>query len=277
MDPGYHAKGEFQIMAQRHLMRALAAAIVAGVGVTPLAAQTGFNGVITFRQDRDGTPTTFMQTTKGRKVRLDGFGSNAGALIVDGDAKTIMMVQPKEKQYLVMTAEDAKQMAAMMGPMAERMKTQHPEGAAGKFAFTNTGRTETVAGVPCEVWHGTYSSGEKGDQKEGDACMAKGVGFALAELIDANPLIQRGHAGWGTMQQYRELTAGGKGILKATSVKDGKVTTELEAIKIEPKVVSDDAFEPPAGFKEIWLGETMLKAQNAMKARHGQSPSKAAQ
>jgi hypothetical protein len=277
LDPDYHAKGEFQIMSRRHLMPALAASLCAAMGATPLAAQTGFNGVITFQQDGDGTPTTFVQTTKGGKVRLDGFASNSGSLIVDGSAKVIMVVQPKEQQYFVMTAEDAKQMGAMMGPMAERMRAKHSEADAGKFSFTNTGRTEIVAGVPCEVWHGTYSSGEKGDQKEGEACMAKGVGFALSDLIDANPLIQQGGAGWGKMQQYRELTAGGKGILKVTSIKGGKATTELEAIKIEPKVVSDDAFKPPAGFKEVRLGEAMMKVQNAMKARHGDSRDKSGQ
>jgi hypothetical protein len=29
--------------------------------------------------------------------------------------------------------------------------------------------------------------------------------------------------------------------------------------------VSDDAFKPPAGYKEVRMGDMMLKAQNAMK------------
>lgn len=248
-------------MRGRHLMLAAAAAVVGGAGAPSLAAQTGFNGVITFKQDRDGKPATFVQTTKGRKVRLEGFGSDSGALIVDGDAKVMMMVDPRQKQYMVMTDEDAKQMAAM----AEQMKMKRPEAAQGQMSFTNTGRRETVAGVPCEVWHGTYSGGDKTEQREGDACMAKGVGFALAEITLGNPMLQRGGPGWAQMQQYHELVAGGKGILKATTVKDGKVTTELEATRIEPKVVSDDAFKPPAGYTEIRMGDMMLKAQNAMK------------
>ncbi|HEX2637134.1 MAG TPA: DUF4412 domain-containing protein [Gemmatimonadales bacterium] len=248
-------------MRGKHLMLAAAVAAVGGAGASSLAAQTGFNGVITFTQDRDGKPATFVQTTKGRKVRLQGFGSDSGALIVDGDAKVMMMVNPKEQQYMVMTDEDAKQMAAM----AEQMKAKHPEADRGQMSFTNTGRRETVAGVPCEVWHGTYSGGESDEKREGDACMAKGVGFALAEITLGNPMLQRGAPGWSQMQQYRDLVAGGKGILKATTIKDGKVTTELEATKIEPKVVSDDAFKPPAGYKEIRMGDMMLKAQNAMK------------
>jgi hypothetical protein len=51
-----------------------------------------------------------------------------------------------------------------------------------------------VAGVSCEVWHGVYTN-EEGKQEEGDACVAKGVGLALAEMTYANPMAQRGHAG----------------------------------------------------------------------------------
>jgi hypothetical protein len=247
-------------MRGKHLILAAVAAAMAGAGASSLAAQTGFNGVITFKQDRDGKPATFVQTTKGRKVRLEGFGSDSGALIVDGDAKVMMMVDPKERRYMVMTDEDAKQMAAM----TEQMKAKHPDAAQGQMSFTNTGRRETVAGVPCEVWHGTYSGGEKTEKREGDACMAKGVGFALAEITLGNPMLQRGAPGWSQMQQYHDLVAGGKGILKATTLEDGKVTTELEATKIEPKVVSDDAFKPPAGYTEMRMGDMMLNAQKAM-------------
>lgn len=106
----------------------VAAAIAAGsLPAGESAAQTGFDGVITFmQQGSSGKPTTVVQTSKGRKLRLDGFGADSGAMIIDGDAKTMMMIQPKERQYVVMTEEDAKQMAAMMGPMSERMKQHEP-------------------------------------------------------------------------------------------------------------------------------------------------------
>jgi hypothetical protein len=255
-------------MRATHLL--LAAAAVAGsgsgVGAPSLAAQTGFNGVITFKHMEEGKPATFVQTTKGRKVRLDGFGSDSGSMIIDGDAKVMMMVQPREKQYMVMTEDDAKQMAAMMEPMAERMKARHTAADSGKFSFTNTGRRETVAGVSCEVWHGSYSGGETDDDaREGDACVARGVGFDLAAITSANPMMRRGGAGWQQMQQYRDLVGADKGILKATRTKDGKTTTELEATQIERKVVSDDAFKAPAGYKEVRVGDMMMKAQNAMK------------
>ena len=81
-------------------------------------AQTGFNGVITFlNAGSSGKQDTFVQYTKGRKVRFDGFGSSKGSMIVDNDAKVMMMVDPEKKQYITMTEDDAKQMQAMMGPM----------------------------------------------------------------------------------------------------------------------------------------------------------------
>jgi hypothetical protein len=241
-----------------------AAAVAAAAGARPasVAAQTGFNGVITFIDyPQSGKPRTFVQTTKGHKVRLDGMGGEQGAMIVDGDAKVMMMVQPEKKQYFTMTEEDVKQSQAMMAPMLERAKGTNRHAEPGKYSFSNTGRTETVAGVPCQVWHGVYT--DEGKKQEGDACVANGVGFALAELTFANPM--RGGTGYEQFEQYRQLVGGNKGILKVTKIEDGKTVPQMEATKIEPKVVSDDAFKPPLGYTEVKMGDMMKQAQNAMK------------
>jgi len=65
------------------------------------------------------------------------------------------------------------------------------------------------------------------------------------------------------LEQYRQLVGGNKGILKATSIKDGKSTTDFEATKIEPKVVSDSVFAPPPGYKEIRMADMMMQAHGA--------------
>jgi hypothetical protein len=148
--------------------------------------------------------------------------------------------------------------------MLERAKAAKSHKEPGKYSFSNTGRTETVAGVPCQVWHGVYT-GDEGKKDEGDACVANGVGFALAELTFANPMAQRGGTGYEQFEQYRQLVGGNKGILKVTKVEDGKPVTEMEATKIERKLVSDDAFKPPAGYTEVKMGDMMRQAQNAMK------------
>lgn len=254
---------------------ALAAILVgAPVPVRQAVAQTGFNGVITFRSEgSSGKSDTVVQYTKGRKVRLDGFGSEHGAMIVDNDAKLLMIVDPAKQQYMTMTEDDAKQMQAMMGPMMEQMKQrQSSKPDAGKLSFGKTGKTEIVAGVPCEVWRGTYT-GPTGEPDEGEACIATGVGFALDALTFNNPMLQRPGAAHDQLEQYRQLVGGNKGILKATSVKGGKAAVQLEAIKIERKALGDDVFAPPAGYKEIRMGDMMRKAHDAMSQReHGRQP-----
>ena len=234
------------------------------VGV--LAAQSSFNGVITFlNAGTSGQQDTFVQYTKGNKIRLDGFGSTHGSMIIDNDAKIMMMVDPSKKQVMTMTEDDAKQMQAMMGPMMDRMKQQgKKDEETGKASFTKTGKTETVAGVRCEVYHGVYIE-DDGDKDEGDACVATGVGFRLDAVTFNNPMVQRGGAGYGRMQQFRELVAGNKGILKAKSYKDGTVKTDMEAVKIEPKSLGDDMFAVPPGYKEIRMADMMMQAHNAMK------------
>jgi membrane peptidoglycan carboxypeptidase len=258
---------EEQLMMRRYCRAVGVLLVAAAMPAGSALAQTGFNGVITFvNEGSAGKQDTFVQYTKGHKVRLDGFGSQRGAMIVDNDAKVMMMVDPEKKQYMTMTEEDAKQMQAMMGPMMERMKQQQSKkaDAGAKVSFAKTGKTETVAGVPCEVYRGEYVE-EDGDKDEGEACVATGVGFALDALTFNNPMVQRGGAGYDRMQQFRDLVGGNKGILKAKSFQDGKVKTDMEAIKIERKSPGDDMFTPPAGYKEIRMADMMMQAHNAMK------------
>lgn len=247
-----------------------AAAVLLVTALVPfgmLAAQSSFNGVITFlNEGESGRQDTFVQYTKGNKVRLDGFGATHGSMIIDNDAKVMMMVDPGKKQVMTMTEADAKQMQAMMGSMMKQ--PGKPEAAADKASFTKTGKTETVAGVRCDIYHGVYVE-DDGDKDEGDACVATGVGFRLDAVTFNNPMIQRGGAAAGRMEQFRQLVAGNKGILKAKSYKDGQVKTDMEAVKIEPKSLGDDVFAVPPGYKEIRMADMMMGAMKGMKMNQG--------
>jgi hypothetical protein len=240
---------------------------MAPVPVGALAAQSSFNGVITFlNEGSSGKQDTFVQYTKGNKVRLDGFGATHGSMIIDNDAKVMMMVDPGKKQVMTMTEDDAKQMQAMMGSMMKQ-PAKEDEGS-NKASFTKTGKTETVAGVRCEIYHGVYVE-DNGDKDEGDACVATGVGFRLDAVTFNNPMIQRGGAAAGRMEQFRQLVAGNKGILKAKSYEDGQVKTDMEAVKIEPKALGDDVFAVPPGYKEIRMADMMMGAMKGMKMNQG--------
>jgi len=251
----------------RRSWKTVAVLLVASpVPIGVLAAQSSFNGVITFlSKGESGRQDTFVQYTKGNKVRLDGFGATHGAMIIDNDAKVMMMVDPDKKQVMTMTEDDANQMQAMMGSM---MKQPGKEDASDKASFTKTGKSETVAGVRCEIYHGVYVE-DDGDKDEGDACVATGVGFRLDAVTFNNPMLQRGGAAAGRMQQFRQLVAGNKGILKAKSYKDGETQTDMEAVKIEPKALGDDVFGVPPGYKEVRLADMMAGAMKGMKMNHG--------
>jgi hypothetical protein len=241
---------------------------VSAVPTAGVAAQTGFTGAITFvNAAGSGKQDTFVQYTQGRKVRLEGFGTHSGVLIVDNDAKTMIMLDPAKKQAITMTEDDAKQMQAMMGPMLERMRQQKSKkGDPGNFTFSKTGRTETVAGVPCEVYRGDYTDVD-GEKLQGEACVANGVGFALDALTFNNPLMQRGNSDYERMQQFRDVVGGNKGILSAKSFKDGKPTTDMTAVRIERKALGAELFQTPAGYTVTRMGDMLMQAHQGMQAQ----------
>ena len=234
------------------------------VAPAPAAAQTGFEGVITFQQynKSDGTHSTMVQTSKGHKVRWDGMGSDNSTMILDGDSHTMIAVNNKEKSYVTITQADMDQMAAMMKPMADRRKAQNKGDSDNKFKvdLAKTGRTETVAGTRCEVWHGT-STDDEGKKKEGEACVANGVGFEIYDLMLNNPMSKQMRGSMQeSMEKYKQMMSGGKGLLKMTSIENGKSTVDMEATKIEKKSVGDDAFKPPAGYTGQSMGQMMQGA-----------------
>jgi hypothetical protein len=251
----------------RTVPAALAACTLAltalAVAPAPAAGQTGFQGVITFQQYNkgDGTHSTMIQTTKGNKVRLDSMGGSKSSMILDGDTHTMIMIEPGEKKYMVVTQADMDQMAAMMKPATPR----DPKEREYKVDLKDTGRTETVAGTKCEVWHGT-STDPDGQKHEGEACVATGVGFEAYNIALNNPMTNRmrGASLQSAVEQYKKVLSGGKGVLKMTSIENGKPTVDMVATKIEPKRVSDDAFKPPAGYTGQSMGQMMQHAAQQM-------------
>ena len=256
-----------------HAALAACTLALAAFVVMPLAAQTGFEGVTTFKQYKksDGTFTTMVQTTKGHKVRWQGMGSDSSIMIFDGDSHSMMIVQPDKKTYMTITQQDMEQAAAMMKGMEDRMKAKR--GASDADAekdkdkdfdldVKNTGRHETVAGVRCEVWHGTTT--ENGKKKEGEACVAPGAGLEIYDVMVNNPMTKRSGRFDAMMAKYKQVLSGGKGILKMTSIDEGKTVVDMEATKIERKSVSDDAFKPPAGYTGTSMGQMMMQAQQQM-------------
>lgn len=218
-------------------------------------AQTGFNGTITFAMHSDkGKTSTMIQTTSGNKLRMEVFdsakgpGQNSG-VILDGDAHTMTVVMPEQQKYMTMTQDQMKQTSAAMSGMSGMNAGSQSSATGTPWTVTNTGRTETVAGVSCDVYHASGTT-RAGKASEGDVCLAKGVGLSIMD-----PAYQ-GIMGMGRMNaapeyaQVSDLLKGGKGILKVTEIKDGKSTVVLEAIKIDRSSPSSSAFAPPPSFTQ---------------------------
>jgi hypothetical protein len=226
------------------------------LGAIPAPAQTPFEGVITFRMtEPNGKLTEVTQTTKGRKFRLDGIGESPRGrgvtMIMDADAQRMVMLMPADKRAMVMTREDMEKMAEMaksMGVDAEVAAGEKPD-----VDFTKSGRTETVAGVRCEVWAGSFSDGDK--KREGEICLADGVGFALLDAMASNPMLGRGVS--NELARYHRLVGPNKGILKVTALENGTRKVQLEATRIERKAVDNATFATPEGYTEVNMGQMM--------------------
>jgi len=203
----------------------------------PARAAAQFEGVITIAvHDKQDGNMTLTQWTMGNKYRLDmdqgsqdGDGPGVATMILNHDAKTVTMVMYAQQMYMTSPMTAPKPQAA--GKDEEDM---------GKL--TSTGRTETVAGVSCEVYHGVTTEG--GKQQEGDICFAKGVGFMPALMSGA------GAMGEGMRGLYAKIgVPPGSGIMKVTSYVQGKPYVDMEVTKVDRRALSASDFQPPVGYK----------------------------
>jgi uncharacterized protein DUF4412 len=227
------------------IVAASGALLVAG-GARSATAQTGFEGVITYRTHEGGDKEHLMtMATKGNKLRIESGDSSTagmGAMIWDGDAHTSTIIMPQRKMYMRSSTDQT--MADIPG-----MAKKPDDTPAPKFDITKTGRTETVAGVNCDVYHGT--SVTDGKTEEGELCVAKGVGFFMPGMMNGmgrrNPTEAQRYAA------LRQAFGENSGILKATKMVDGKPVVQLEATKIERKSLPDAVFEPPPDYTQFQM------------------------
>jgi hypothetical protein len=216
------------------------AGAVAGVGAqaAPLKAQA-WEGVIEFKGFTHDS-ARMIQTSKGTMLRMDMVKvgknqSNRGAVIFDSKTRMMTMIMYDQKRY----------MTTPMGAMDSMIAGVREGHKAPKISFKDTGRSEVVAGVKCEIYHGTTTR-EDGKVEEGEACLAKGVGFNMMENFTG----KRGSSDPAT-ELFREFAAKDLRMIKAWRMKDGKMEVALEATKIERKSIPDSEFLPPPGFTKL--------------------------
>ena len=215
----------------RVMMRALPAVLVVIVasGTGRVLQAQAFEGTLTFRARGDDGEKTITEWVRGASLRYDYAGApgREGTMIIDGTARTRTVIMPARKMYMTVPYD----------PAARKTWA----GEKPQVTWTRTGKTETVAGVRCEVIHG--SGVENGKPKEADLCVAKGIGFGGS--TGAGPFGE-------ALAEFANLDLKpGEGIVKVTSLDEGKSEVELELTKVDRRSLAAVEFEPPVGYTRV--------------------------
>jgi hypothetical protein len=243
-------------------------AAVAVIASSPTRAQS--DGTITFvtHSDQGGKDATMIQYTKGQKFRMESGGPEPAeaAFIVDGGTGTTTILMIKDLKYMQFTKQDAQKFAANAKPYVDALPKSTettPAPAATPVAPTKTDihvtktGTAMVAGVSCDVYLITGTD-NNGKPVNGEVCAAKGVGFFLSNAMVGMGAMMGGAgggAGMGANQaryaSYSDILSDGKGIIKISSIENGKKVVAMEATKIDRTSPPDAMFEVPPGYTKF--------------------------
>lgn len=149
-------------------------------------------------------------------------------MIMDGTNRIILM--PDKKQYMNMPAEFGGRAAA--------------EASKRRGVAVKTGKTENVAGIPCEDWH-YKGTDEDGKAEEGEVCVARGAGLMINRL-SGGMMAHMFDAGGPA---FNEAINSGGGIMKVTS--NGKLS--LIAVRAQATAVPDAVFVPPPDYTALTM------------------------
>lgn len=198
-----------------------------------LAGAAAFQGELDMiiKSDKGGSDGLIL--VKGAKQRMEFHtpDSKTTAMIMDGDAKKMIVLDDARKTATVMSLEK---------PDVTPPSTPPPGAPAGvspkQHEFKRTDKKDVVAGYDCEIW--TYEEPDK----KGEICVAGGFsllgmgGMSLGALngkIDGMPLRAIGQT------------------------KDGKEKERWEVTKIERRSVPDDKFQVPPGYQTTDMDQLM--------------------
>jgi len=242
-------------MTTRSLITIAASAVFLSGISRPAAAQNGFTGVITFAtHSENGRNGTLIETASGNKVRIESVDSARGpgargAIIIDAGARTFTILM-NQQRYMVVTEDQMKARMAGASAMSQQMNQSQP--TTGQISVVNTGRTETVAGVSCQVYHVT--GGATSESHDSDVCVAQGVGFlsGVSGMLGGMGSMSGG-ANAQAMTELGDALKGGRGVFKVTEIKGGQPTVMLVATKIDRTPPPASAFVPPPGATQIQM------------------------
>lgn len=181
-----------------------------------------FDGVTRFavydKRFPDSHADTMTQLSKGSNLRWNN--------LIDDDSVRFVLI-PERKEYIEMPGSERGFSDLLLLP-----KNGH---------VSNSNLVDTVAGIPCSVWHyeGTHGDGSLEDD---DICIAKGAGLMLNR--------QGGHTGLffaAGGYTFREVLTLDMGILRSTE--NGEV--KFVVLSATPGSVPDSIFVPPKKYKRF--------------------------
>lgn len=212
--------------------------ILFGAGISKALA---FEGVVDYHITSGDHKMDMEYLMKGHKLRFNGNATtHNGAGILDSDKKTITILMPEQKMYMVQNVTDYKKLASQ---------------ANGKF--TDTGNSETILGYKCEEY--LYKS------KSGLAhiWLASKLGYFGGMLQGQSG----GMDAWVKMAQDKGLFP----LKTVNTDNNGKEKFTMTATKVSKEPVDDSNFQVPSDYKEMQMPK-MDMGQMAPKAGDIQMP-----
>lgn len=234
------------------------------IAALPAAAQ---DLTIVSQRSREGKPptteTTYLTSSKMRLETGDG-----NQTIIDYATGEITTIEPKRKEYWVMTRADmdamAAQMKAMQAQMQSRMQNMPPEvrermsgmmGAAAQAVKVERGTGgRTVAGYACENWIITM-----GNFSRRETCVTTQLQFPAGFFDGMKAMSERMRAGGGPMgggmaalwDKFREMKGFPLASADTVTIMGHPETTKTEVTEVRKGAVPDSVFQIPADYKKV--------------------------
>jgi hypothetical protein len=195
-----------------------------------------FEGKVSFKMSTGKDQSqNITYNIKGPKLRIEMAGQRGmGGMIMDTDAKEMLMIMDEQKMYMSMKIpEAATEAAAKKGEDVKLEKTGETEKILG---YTATKYIATQKDTSTEMW------------------LAEGLGTFMS-FNQNNPMA--GRRGGANAQAWERALAG-KDLFPLRVVgkdKAGKETFRMETTAIEKIKLPDSMFNPPDGYEKLDMGD----------------------
>lgn len=213
-----------------------------------------FEGILhmkTTHSNMDSATTIdwYIQGGKARMEMLRGDGKQH-FMIVDSQTRTMLMPLSDKKMYMEVSLDQ----------IGEKSQ-EHMREAIEKYTVERTGKTDKIAGYPCEFWR---IKDKDTNKLEHEICVAKGFGKSATFWMDPKQMQKSSQPAW--VKQL--VNEGGFGLRSIRYGDDGKETSRTEAIGIEKKSLDKSLFAMPADYTKVDR-EAMMRGAAGGAQGHG--------